>query len=126
VAASSSSSDDRICDCHSIPNYPTWRNRPANLALSAAALYLQISAAPLKGTSIGGHLVPVIYGFSDGGMKPGDALMAAGQIAESVAAASLQGAAMAATIGQFERRKQDWELQKELASQQFPIASNGF
>jgi hypothetical protein len=86
-----------------------------NLGQEAAAMYLQLPAADLKGIATAGHLIPTIFGLADGGVKPGDALMTAAQVVESAASALQMGAGMAATIAQFERRKEDWDLQKALA-----------
>jgi multidrug efflux pump subunit AcrA (membrane-fusion protein) len=87
----------------------------ANLTLTAAALVAQTGAIPLKGISVEGYLVPTIFGLADGGLDPGDALMAAGTISESLAGVLNQSASMVATIGQYQRRAEDWDLQKALA-----------
>lgn len=86
------------------------------LALDGASIALQYATAPLKSASIAGHSVPTIAGTAVGGMQPGSAVMAAAQAVESVAGALQHGAGMAAAIAQFQRRAQDWELQRALAS----------
>ena len=88
----------------------------ANLVLDAGAAVLHYDSVVFNGLSVAGHLMPKIFGLADGGMEIGHAMAAAAQVAGSGAAALQTAAGLAATKAQFQRRKEDWELQQNLAS----------
>ncbi|NES64341.1 MAG: hypothetical protein F6K24_03235, partial [Okeania sp. SIO2D1] len=87
----------------------------ANIGLMSAALYPQIKSIAFRGASIGAYLLPSIFGVSNGGMKYGDAANVAATVADSNAAILNHSASIAATIAQYQRRQEDWELQKNMA-----------
>ncbi len=86
-----------------------------DLALRGAALVPQGIALGINGVSIVGYLAPNIFGFSDGGMKFGDAINAGAQISNGIAEMLNQSAGLAATMGQYLRRMEDWKFQEKLA-----------
>ncbi|MBO1349467.1 MAG: hypothetical protein EBE86_019695 [Hormoscilla sp. GUM202] len=75
----------------------------------------QIVANVTRGIAIPGYLLPNIFGFSDGGMQFGNAINQTAAIADGAAAMLNQGASLAATMGQHDRRDEDWEFQQNLA-----------
>jgi hypothetical protein len=87
----------------------------ANLALGNAAVEAHAAALPFYGMSIGGFLIPNIFGFSDGGMSFGEAINASASIASTVAEMSAGEANVAQTTAQNERRAEEWALQKQTA-----------
>lgn len=87
----------------------------ANLTLMAAAIYPQYTAIGIRGVSIAGYLLPDIFGFSDGGMQFGDAINMGASIAEGLATILNQSATLASTVGEHQRRAEDWDFQQQLA-----------
>jgi hypothetical protein len=87
----------------------------ANLAQMANALGPQEIATGIRGVMVPAYLLPNIWGFSDGGMQFGAAVNAGAEILDGIAATLNQRAALAATTAQFQRRAQEWDLQKEIA-----------
>ena len=87
----------------------------AQIDMAFAAIATQIVAEPIKGAAIAGYLSPSIFGFSDGGMKWGDAVNQGASIAETAGNILNQGSGVAGVMASFKRRTQDWELQKILA-----------
>src|SRR6185437_7043761 len=91
--------------------------------LMAEVLPGRIGAIAFNGLSIAGYLAPNIFGLADGGMKFGDAINAGAQISNSTADIASQGATIAQTIGEFQRRAADWTMQSKLAG--YEIAEIG-
>ncbi len=87
----------------------------ANLVLMAEAMIPQAIANGIRGVTIAGYLAPNIFGFSDGGMKFGDAINAGAQISDSIAGMMTHLAGILATMGGYERRNSEWEFQEQLA-----------
>jgi hypothetical protein len=85
-------------------------------ALSEAAIAFQVAAAAFQGVAIAGYLAPSIFGLADGGMKWGDAVKMGADISNSVATTLNQGSSLATMMGQFDRRSEDWDYQKALAT----------
>ncbi len=94
-------------------------NESVGLLLSAESIPPQVMSIGIRGISIGGYLAPNIFGFADGGMQFGDAINAGAQISDSVAAIINQSAAVLSTMAQYDRRKEEWNLQQQTA--QFDI-----
>ncbi len=88
----------------------------AQIGLAGSAIALQAIAEPIRIASIVGYSIPVIFGFSDGGMKFGDAINQGANILESAANVLNTSSGLAGTIASYQRRKQDWELQELMAS----------
>ncbi|MCP4423283.1 MAG: hypothetical protein GY803_02195, partial [Chloroflexi bacterium] len=87
----------------------------ANITLMSAAIPLQIAANVVRGLTVVGYLAPNIFGFSDGGMKFGDAINAGAGILDGVAGIMTHSAGIASTIGQYQRRASDWKFQQDIA-----------
>ncbi|MFO0291632.1 MAG: neuraminidase-like domain-containing protein [bacterium] len=87
----------------------------ANLLLSAEVLPLKLGVIGFHGISIGGYVAPVVFGFSDGDMKLGDAIQMGAQISNTIAEMLQQSAAIAAIVGEQQRRQEEWEFQQQLA-----------
>lgn len=111
---------------HTIVYTNSWED--AAIALNVAALVPNYMALVLDAISTGAHLVPTATGGVSGfGGTPTVVLSFGGKhIAFSASAASSglrglagilnEGASMAATMGSYRRRKDDWTLQENLAS----------
>ncbi|MCH8293035.1 hypothetical protein IH992_18250, partial [Candidatus Poribacteria bacterium] len=84
-------------------------------ALTIEAAVMQDAASVIKALSAPAHLIPTVYGFADGDFNPGDAVNAEAQVLENLAQVLNQGASLAATLGQYDRREQEWTLQQALA-----------
>jgi Tc toxin complex TcA C-terminal TcB-binding domain/Neuraminidase-like domain/Salmonella virulence plasmid 28.1kDa A protein len=87
----------------------------ADLVLASASLYERAGAIPFHGLSIAGFLAPNIFGFADGGMKFGDAIGAGASIATTISEMLGQSATIAQTVGQNQRRAEEWQLAKQTA-----------
>ncbi|NET85023.1 MAG: hypothetical protein F6J94_24835, partial [Moorea sp. SIO1F2] len=86
-----------------------------DLSLRALALLPQYTAISMHGLSVPGHLIPKIFGFSNGGMEPGDAAQAIARAADGTAGMLNQSAGLISTGAQYIRRREEWDLQKNLA-----------
>lgn len=89
------------------------------LAYMQSSIEMQEVIAGIQGMSIVGYLAPCIFGFSDGGMKFGDAINMGAQMLGTTSQIMSQQSGSASTIAQFQRRAEDWKLQKQTA--QFDI-----
>jgi hypothetical protein len=87
----------------------------ANLVLTGASLYERAAAIPFHGLSIAGYMAPNIFGFADGGMQFGEAIGAGATIATTISEMLSQSATLAQTVGQNQRRAQEWQLQRQSA-----------
>ena len=87
----------------------------ANLLLSAEVLPLKLGVIGFHGISIGGYVAPVVFGFSDGDMKLGDAIQMGANISNTIAEMLQQSASIAAIVGEQQRRQEEWEFQQQLA-----------
>lgn len=87
----------------------------ASLAMTGRAIGYDLQAIGIHGITIGGYLAPSIFGFSDGGMKFGDAIGAGAQMAQILSSIFNQAGGMLSTIAQFERRRDEWQLQQQTA-----------
>lgn len=88
----------------------------ATVALMGAALVPQIYSSAIRASAIPGYLAPKIFGLAAGGMEFGDAINMAASMLDSSAGVLNQSASLASTIGQFQRRKEDWEFQQKMAT----------
>ena len=87
----------------------------AGINLMISALAFQTASVPIRGLSVAGHLAPNIFGLADGGSKWGSAITVGAQVSEGIAATLNQGSQLATTKAQNERRKEEWQLQENLA-----------
>lgn len=101
--------------------YTTLINAGYNSSENTALSYMQDSivieevVAGIQGVSIAGYLAPCIFGFSDGGMKFGDAINMGAQILQTSSQILTQKAGSLETVAQYQRRAEDWKLQQQLA-----------
>ncbi|NBD17080.1 MAG: hypothetical protein GVY04_13340 [Cyanobacteria bacterium] len=86
-----------------------------DLLLRTLALVPQNTVISMYGLGVPGHLIPTIFGFSNGGMEPGDASEATAQAAQATAEAINQRAELIRTGAEYQRRREEWELEKNLA-----------
>lgn len=106
--------------------YTTLIDAGYNAAENSALALMQSSIetlevmAGIQGVSIAGYLAPCIFGFSDGGMKFGDAINMGAQMLQTTSQILSQQGSSAETIGQFQRRAEDWKLQQQTA--QFDVS----
>jgi hypothetical protein len=85
------------------------------LLLMAESLDARLGVIAFNGLSIAGYLAPNIFGLADGGMKFGDAINAGAGIAGAVSEILTQSGTISSTIGEYQRRMQEWQLQSKLA-----------
>lgn len=92
-------------------------NSSENSALSfmQKSITVQEVAAGIQGVSIVGYLAPCIFGFSDGGMKFGDAINMGAQMLQTTSQILSQQGGTLETTAQYQRRADDWQLQKQTA-----------
>jgi hypothetical protein len=101
--------------------YTTLLAAGYNAAENSALAYMQTSIemqeviAGIQGVSIAGYLLPCIFGFSDGGMKFGDAINMGAQMLGTASQIMSQQSGSSSTVGQFQRRAEDWKLQQQTA-----------
>lgn len=101
--------------------YTALINNGYNASENSALAYMQASIvvqgvmAGIQGVSIAGYLAPCIFGFSDGGMKFGDAINMGAQMLQTTSQILSQQSGSAQTVAQFQRRAEDWQLQQQTA-----------
>ncbi|BET28001.1 hypothetical protein wCauATS_02030 [Wolbachia pipientis] len=69
-----------------------------------------------RGVATGLHLVPTVFGFSCGGFQPGSSAEIAAIILESQAMQMEGEASEMGTRASYQRREEDWDLQKIIAT----------
>lgn len=84
-----------------------------NQNLMIAALAFQSAASLIKLISIPAYLLPNVFGLANGGMDFGSAVNAGASLLESISSTLNQGGALAANMGQFVRREEEWTLLKQ-------------
>jgi hypothetical protein len=109
----------------SAQNRQTWYTNLINSGYNAsensginliqAGITIQEVVAGIQGVSIAGYLAPCIFGFSDGGMKFGDAINMGAQLLQTTSQILGQKGGVAQTVAQYQRRAQDWTLQQKMA-----------
>lgn len=83
--------------------------------LTAAGMELQALSVGINGVAIAGYLLPSIFGFSDGGMKFGDAINMGSSMLGTSAQILTESAGTLQTIAQYQRRSEEWALQEKTA-----------
>jgi hypothetical protein len=84
-----------------------------DLALRGVSAVFQRVAMGIQGLTIVAYLAPNIFGLADGGMQFGEAVNAGVQIADKTAGIFNEAAGMISTIAQYQRRREDWQLQRD-------------
>ncbi|NEO34971.1 MAG: hypothetical protein F6J90_01085 [Moorea sp. SIOASIH] len=87
-----------------------------DLAMRGAAVISQDVAIAIHGLAIAGYLTPNTFGLANGGMDFGMAINCGAAIADGIAGTLNQGAGMISTRSQYERRREEWELQRDSAA----------
>jgi hypothetical protein len=87
----------------------------SSLALAGTAIRLETDANKFNTLAAASYLLPNIFGLADGGMNFGAAVQMAGATLSGIASNLNQGSSLAATIAQYERRTEDWQLQLQMA-----------
>ncbi len=87
----------------------------SGLTLTTGAMVERAGVVAFNGLSVVGYLAPNIFGFSDGGMKFGDAINAGAGIAGAISDILAQSASISQTVGEYQRRASEWTLQSKLA-----------
>ena len=85
------------------------------ISLQSESISVQAAVEAIKVASIIGYSLPSIYGLADGGMKFGDAINQGASIAEGLGNLMNIESGLAGTIGSYQRRSEDWQLQETLA-----------
>jgi hypothetical protein len=85
------------------------------MALMGRALLYQLGSTKLLVASSILHAIPTIFGTSSGGAKPGDSVGAVSQMFQNVANIYNQSSGLADKVASYQRREEEWELQKKLA-----------
>lgn len=86
-----------------------------SLALTSEGLEAQKLAHVVRFEAVVAHLIPTVFGFADGDFQPGSSISEAATLSDALAGILGQKAAMVATGAQYERRAEDWGLQKSIA-----------
>jgi hypothetical protein len=86
----------------------------ATLALMGAALAPQINATAIRGLAAGAYLLPNTFGLANGGMQFGEAINVGSAALDGVAGILNHSASLASTVGQFQRREEDWKFQLKM------------
>ena len=87
----------------------------AQIALEKSATALMTAAQPIKTLAAISYLLPNTFGLANGGMQFGHATQQTTNILEGTASTLNMSAGLAGTIAGYQRRAEDWELQKQLA-----------
>ncbi len=85
------------------------------LKLMETAFGLQTASSAIKAASIIAYGLPNVFGLANGGMQFGQAVDQGSQILDLASSILGQRSSVLATMSQFERRSQDWQLQAAMA-----------
>ena len=115
LQASLKNAQDRLDHYKAVIEKGLLAGEVAQITLDGISIYYQTGAQVIKGASIAGYLTPTIFGMADGGLQPGDAIAQGAHMLEGSAQATSMAANLSATVANYQRRKEDWELQQTLA-----------
>ena len=87
----------------------------ATVALMSDALLPQTQATAIRGAAVAAYLLPNTFGLANGGMQFGEAVNVGASTLDGVAGILSHSASLASTVAQYQRRQEDWELQKNMA-----------
>jgi Tc toxin complex TcA C-terminal TcB-binding domain/Neuraminidase-like domain/Concanavalin A-like lectin/glucanases superfamily/Salmonella virulence plasmid 28.1kDa A protein len=87
----------------------------SSLALAENARETETDANVFNTLAAASYALPNIFGLADGGMNFGAVVQMAGATLSGIASNLNQGSSLAATIAQYERRTEDWQLQLQMA-----------
>jgi len=93
--------------------FSDWENVAVVLMTGALASYLQ--SVIVRIPAIPAHFLPTIVGTSNGGAAPGEAFEATADVVDGIADIFNQSASIILTRAEFQRREEDWKLQKTMA-----------
>lgn len=85
----------------------------AYLASNALAAEAQKDALILRGEATVAHLIPTIFGMSDGGFQPGSAIEAAASVLQEGGQVLQTQAQVFATQAEYKRRGDEWAFQRD-------------
>lgn len=88
----------------------------ASVDLMGTALLPQTIAIGIRGVAVASYLLPNIFGLADGGMQFGDAVNMGAAIADGTAGMLTHTANMIATIAQYQRRREEWALSRQISA----------
>lgn len=88
----------------------------AGISLYGLAIATRLGACGIFGAAALAHWSPTIFGFSFGGIKPGFAVATGAEFLTTLADIKKEGAELSNIIASYQRRAEDWDLQKKLAT----------
>lgn len=95
-----------------------------SLALMGTAILPQTIAVGIRGVAVASYLLPNVFGLANGGMSFGDAVNMGAAVADGTAGILTHTANMIATIAQYNRRREEWELNKEVSEYEIEQINN--
>ncbi|MFT4314042.1 MAG: neuraminidase-like domain-containing protein [Wolbachia pipientis] len=84
--------------------------------LYAGAIAARTGACTILGSAAIAHWAPTIYGFSNGGFHPGFSVEAGASSFTTTADTIRESAELCNIMASYQRRAEDWDLQKKLAT----------
>lgn len=86
------------------------------VTLRSGAIATRLGASGTFGAAALTHWTPTIFGFSNGGFHPGFSVEAGAESVSALADNMRDGAELCNIIASYQRRDEDWDLQKKLAT----------
>ncbi len=86
------------------------------VTLRSGAIATKLGASGTFGAAALTHWTPTIFGFSNGGFHPGFSVEAGAESVSALADNMRDGAELCNIIASYQRRDEDWDLQKKLAT----------
>ncbi len=86
------------------------------VTLRSGAIATRLGASGTFGAAALTHWTPTIFGFSNGGFHPGFSVEAGAESFSALADNMRDGAELCNIIASYQRRDEDWDLQKKLAT----------
>ena len=115
LEASLQTATDRLSHYTGLINDGLSGGEKAQIVLESTTLAIQALAEDMTGLSAIAYIIPTIFGFSDGGSDPGEAVESGARATQTASDILRTSAGLAGLVAGFDRRDQDWTLQQTLA-----------
>ncbi|WP_264328552.1 MULTISPECIES: neuraminidase-like domain-containing protein [unclassified Wolbachia] len=116
LSASLNNAEERESHYESLINAGRSYHEVKGILSYSEATSTRLGACGIFGAAALAHWIPTVFGFSFGGAKPGFSTQTGADFLTTLADIKKEGAELSNIIASYQRRAEDWDLQKKLAA----------
>ncbi|WP_264723604.1 Tc toxin subunit A-related protein [Wolbachia endosymbiont (group A) of Cheilosia soror] len=116
LSASLNSAEERRSHYDNLINAGLSGHEVEGILSYSEATLTRLGACGAYGTAAAAYWIPTIFGLANGGCQPGSSIEAGANSATTLADIKKEGGELSNIIASYQRRAEDWDLQKKLAT----------